>query len=428
MAKKVTKKFSLHGPVQIPGDKSVSHRALMLSALGEGSSTILNILDGEDVRSTAECLENLGVSIDWHNRDVLVEGVGLHGLKQPNNDLDAGNSGTTIRLLSGILAAQPFVSTMTGDASLKKRPMSRIIRPLEAMGISIRSSDGCAPLVIQGQEPTAIHYHSPVASAQIKSCVLLAGLFADGMTTVTEPAKSRDHTERILPCFGVPVHSDGLSVSVSGPAQLKGTTIQVPGDISSAAFFLVAGSIVPESEIVLKNCGINPSRTGILDILTGMGANLNLEQHRIENGEPIADIRVTSSQLKGTVIEGDMIPRVIDEIPILAVAATRAQGETIVRDAAELRVKETDRIDAVVTNLRAMGVQIEAMNDGFRINGPQDLNGTNLDSFNDHRIAMAFAVAGLVARGETIIEKAECVDISYPGYFEVLERLQVDKS
>ncbi len=418
----IAPKKSIQGKIKVPGDKSISHRALMFGAIAEGETEIKDILRGEDVMSTLHCLESLGVKIENKQDTVIVHGNGLFGLKAPDQILDAGNSGTTMRLLSGILAGQNFQTELTGDSSLRKRPMNRIADPLRAMGADIQTSEnGRPPLTITGKKLTPLNYISPVASAQVKSCVLLAGLHTEGTTSVTEPVLSRDHTERILEAFGVPVKRDGLRVSVNGHTPLKGTAVQVPGDISSAAFFLVAASLMKDSEMLIQNIGINPSRIGILDVLIKMGSNIRLINERILNGEPFADIEVKSSQLMGTVIEGDIIPKVIDEIPILAIAATQAEGKTIIRDASELRVKETDRVQTVTDNLQKMGIDLEAKDDGFIIEGPQPLKGTVLESYGDHRIAMGFAVASLLAETRTVIQHAECAEISFPGFYDLLQ-------
>jgi len=411
----------LRGRIRIPGDKSISHRALILGALARGDTRISHPLLGEDVRSTRRCLEQAGIRISEKSGNLIVHGRGMGGWRAPASPLDCGNSGTTMRLLSGILAAMPFRSTLVGDASLSRRPMKRIIDPLGRMGAKITAAaEGTAPLEIDGTRLSPIDYITPVASAQIKSCVLLAGLFADGTTSVTEPSLSRDHTERMLRGFGVDVSREGLRVSVTGPAVLQGCEVDVPGDISSAAFFLIAASLLPDSEIRLENVGLNPSRTGILEVLDEMGADIERTSEREINGEPRADLIVRSARLKGTVIEGPMIPTLIDEIPILAVAAARAEGRTEFRNAGELRVKETDRIAAIASNLESMGVRVDIQEDGFVIEGPQTLHGADIETFQDHRIAMSFAVAGLAAQGGTRIRNAECAEISYRGFYETL--------
>lgn len=414
----------MRGSVYVPGDKSISHRAIMFGALANGETTITNPGPGQDVRSTLSCFLQMGVKHRLEQHQLSVFGLGTNGLIAPQTDLDCGNSGTTMRLISGILAGQNFNSTLVGDSSLSARPMTRIIKPLEQMGAKIQaSSKGTAPLQISGTAIEPTHYQSPVASAQIKSCVLCAGLFASGRTSVTEPALSRDHTENMLPAFGVAVERDSLTVSIDGKADLSPSHVDVPGDISSAAFLMVAAAILPDSEVLLHNVGMNPTRTGIIDVLETMGVRLEKTNSRIMQGEARSDLIVRSSSLKATEISGDLIPKLIDEIPILAIAATQAEGKTVIADAHELRVKETDRIAALETNLRAMGVELEVWEDGFSIEGPQKLNGAKLKTFHDHRIAMAFSIAALIASGETCIQGAECAEISYPGFYDTLKGL-----
>jgi len=411
----------LTGDIVLPGDKSISHRALMLGAIAEGETTIANLSPGKDVQSTRLCLEAMGVAIRLEGGLIHISGRGPGGLTAPDGELDCGNSGTTMRLLSGILAAQPFPSRLTGDASLSRRPMKRIVTPLSMMGAHIETGPGhTPPLTLHGGALVPIDYVSPVASAQIKSCVLLAGLYARGRTSVSEPARSRDHTERMLEAFGTPVHIDGLRVSVEGPARLKGTRIDIPGDMSSAAYFMVAAAMIPGSEIRIRRVNLNPTRTGIMKVLREMGVRFTEENHRTVNGEPVADIIVKSARLKATAIKGDLIPQLIDEIPLLAIAATRAEGITSIRNARELRVKETDRIRTVGENLKKMGVSVEMVEDGFVIPGGQSLTGTILDSYGDHRVAMSFAVAGMIAEGKTIIRDAGCAEISFPGFYDKL--------
>jgi 3-phosphoshikimate 1-carboxyvinyltransferase len=411
----------LKGDIAVPGDKSISHRALILGSLSQGKTEILHLSPGQDVASTRKCLMDLGIRIHEKQRSVVVEGAGLRGFREPDGMLDAGNSGTTLRLLCGILSAQPFSSVITGDASLRSRPMARILTPLEAMGARISAEAGNrAPLSIKGTSLSPVDYRSPVASAQVKSCVLLAGLYADGITSITEPSLSRDHTERMLPVFGVPVERNGLTVSVRGPAAPCSASVDVPGDLSSAAFFMAAAALLPDSEITIRNVGMNPTRTGILTVLRKMGCGIEERNKRTQGGEPRADIHVRGGALKGAELYGDLIPSVIDEIPVLAVAAAGAEGTTVIRDAAELRVKETDRIKAVADNLVAMGARVEMLQDGLIIKGPQKLHGAVLSSFGDHRIAMAFTVAGLAADGPTKIMDSGCVDISFPGFFDLL--------
>lgn len=418
--------LSLQGRIRIPGDKSISHRALMLGAIAQGETEIQGLLLGEDPRSTASCFQAMGAEISELNTELVrVKGIGLGNLQEPVDVLNAGNSGTTLRLMLGLLASHAGrFFTVTGDNSLRSRPMSRVVKPLQQMGAQIwgRKGNSLAPLAIAGQALKPIHYHSPIASAQVKSCILLAGLATAGKTTVTEPALSRDHSERMLRAFGaeLSVDPETNSVTVTGPAQLFGQKVVVPGDISSAAFWLVAGAIVPGSELVVENVGVNPTRTGILEALELMGADIQLENQREVAGEPVADIRVRSSNLKSCTIAGDIIPRMIDEIPILAVAAVFAQGTTIIRDAAELRVKESDRITVMAQQLNKMGAKVSELPDGMEITGGTPLVGTDVDSHTDHRIAMSLAIAALVANGVTTIHRAEAAAISYPSFFQTL--------
>ncbi len=420
-----TRKQSLHGYLTVPGDKSISHRSIMLGALAEGTTEVHGFLQGADCLSSISCFEKMGVQIENQGDIVRIHGLGLHNLQAPSGTLDVGNSGTTTRLMSGILAAQSFTSLVDGDASIRKRPMKRIITPLTQMGASITSlnQNDCAPLRIEGSPLHGIHYQSPVASAQVKSAILLAGLYADGETSVTEPYVSRNHTELMFESFGVPVHCEGTTVTIRPVHSLKAQKILVPGDISSAAYFLVAGLITPNSELVIRNVGINPTRDGILDVCRAMGADITLEHVSDAIGEPTADIRVRTSALHSTVIEGAVIPKLIDELPIIAVLACFAEGTTVIRDAQELKVKESNRIDVMVYNLSAMGADIEATEDGMIIHGGKPLHGAVIDSSLDHRIAMSFAIAGMNADGETEIQGAECVNISYPNFYSDLEHL-----
>lgn len=425
----ITPARRLAGSVKIPGDKSISHRAAMLGALAQGETWIENFLDGADCLSTLACLRALGAEIEGPDKGrVLVRGRGAGALSEPHDVLDAGNSGTTMRLLLGILAGLPFFSVITGDSSLRRRPMGRVARPLREMGAAIAGREGgaLAPLAVQGGLLQGLHYASPVASAQLKSAVLLAGLLARGETRVTEPHLSRDHTERMLAHFGAPLRRAGPAVSVAGGGKLQGREITVPGDISSAAFFMVAGSIVPEADIILEHTGINPTRTGVLEVLQMMGADITLLNPRESGGEPVADIRVRNSRLKGAEIRGSLIPRLIDEIPVLAVAAAVAEGETVIRDAGELRVKETDRIAAVREELGRLGAAIEELPDGLLIKGGGPLKGGHCHSRGDHRMAMAAATAGLVAEGETVVADAECMEVSFPDFAGVLNSLRVE--
>lgn len=417
---------SLQGKISIPGDKSISHRALMLGAIASGETIIEGLLLGEDPRSTAHCFQAMGAKISELNSErVIVTGIGDKTLQEPLNVLDAGNSGTTMRLMLGLLASQPDkFFTVTGDDSLRSRPMGRVIKPLREMGAIIygRNNHQNAPLAVIGQNLKPIHYHSPVASAQVKSCILLAGLMTEGKTTVTEPALSRDHSERMLRAFGATLEIDPEtnSVTIEGKSQLHGQTVIVPGDISSAAFWLVAGTITPNSELTIENVGINPTRTGILEALMMMGADITLENKREAAGEPVADLKVKSSKIKACTIEGAIIPRLIDEIPILAVAACFAEGTTIIKDAEELRVKESDRLAVMATELNKMGANITELPDGLEIIGGITLKGSEMDSYTDHRIAMSLAIAALNAEGKTIINRAEAASISYPTFVDTL--------
>ncbi|MCI9197840.1 MAG: 3-phosphoshikimate 1-carboxyvinyltransferase [Lachnospiraceae bacterium] len=415
----------LKGKVKIPGDKSISHRAVMLGALAKGTTKITDFLQGADCLSTMECFRRMGIQIQNTSGEVLVHGQGLHGLAAPSDLLNVGNSGTTIRLLSGILAPQPFSATLTGDASIQKRPMKRVMEPLSQMGAKIESlsGNGCAPLRISGTPLKGIHYKTPVASAQVKSCILFAGMYADGATTVTEPVLSRDHSERMLEHFGARLTREGTAVTIQPEPQLAAREIPVPGDISSAAYFIAAAALVPHSEILIRNVGINPTRSGMLEVCRAMGADIQYLNERDDSGEPTADLLVRSSSLKGTVIEGAIIPALIDELPVLAVMAAFAKGETIIRNAEELKVKESDRIAVMVENLSAMGADITGTPDGMIIRGGPALHGAEIHTYKDHRIAMSFAVAALAAEGTTHIEDADCVNISYPDFYGDLQRL-----
>ena len=423
-----SKLSGLRGRITVPGDKSISHRSLMLGSLAEGETVIRGLLLGEDPRSTAACFRAMGAQISELNSELVrVQGIGLGNLREPVNVLDAGNSGTTLRLMLGILASHAGrFFTVTGDDSLRSRPMSRVVNPLRQMGASIwgRENGAKAPLAIEGQNLKSIHYHSPIASAQVKSCLLLAGLMIDGETIVTEPERSRDHSERMLAAFGADLEVDIATntVMLKGRSNLVGQEITVPGDISSAAFWLVAGSIVPNSDLVIENVGVNPTRTGVLEVLAAMGANISLENQREVTGEPVADLRVRSSQLKGCKIGGALIPRMIDEIPVLAVAASLAEGTTIIQDAAELRVKESDRIAITAKELNKMGANIIELPDGMEISGGRFLTGNIVDSYTDHRIAMSLAIAALVAQGKTTIDRAESAAVSYPSFVPTLQQ------
>lgn len=418
------KSHPLKGEITVPGDKSISHRGIMLGALANGTTSITNFLKGADCLSTISCFQKMGIEIEETENEILVHGKGLHGLSAPKEILDAGNSGTTTRLISGILAGQNFSCDLTGDASIQKRPMKRIMTPLSMMGADITSvhNNGCAPLHIKGAPLKGISYQSPVASAQVKSCVLFAGLYADGKTSVTEPFLSRNHSELMLSSFGASVQTCGTTATIEPEPVLTAQKVEVPGDISSAAFFIAAGLLIPGSELLIKNVGINPTRDGILRVCRQMGANLELLNTRTQCGEPVADILVKHSELNGTVIEGDLIPTLIDELPVIAVMAACANGETIIRNAEELKVKESNRLEIIVHHLSEMGCDITGTEDGMIIRGRKPLHGAVLDSHLDHRIAMSFAVAGLVADGETEITNADCVNISYPGFYRDLLR------
>lgn len=418
-------KKPLKGEVSIPGDKSISHRAVMFGAISNGTTEITNFLQGADCLSTIDCFRKLGVSINNTAEKIIVHGNGLHGLKKPEVTLDVGNSGTTTRLISGILAGQTFETILNGDKSIQNRPMKRIMEPLSMMGADIHSihNNGCAPLRIKGAPLHGIDYYSCVSSAQVKSCILLAGLYADGTTRVTEPSLSRNHTELMLKSFGADIVSEGNTAGIRPVQELYGQKISVPGDISSAAYFIAAGLIVPGSEIFVKNVGINPTRDGFLRVCEAMGADLTLFNKRENGGEPVADILVKYSSLKGTVIEGDLIPTLIDEIPMIAVMACFAEGTTVIRDAAELKVKESDRITVMTDNLTRMGAKITATDDGMIIEGGTSLHGAKIDTHLDHRIAMSFAIAAMATDDDTIISDADCVKISYPNFYEDLLNL-----
>lgn len=418
---------ALKGEVQIPGDKSISHRAVMLGSIARGTTEISHFLNGADCLSTIHCFQKMGIEIEQSKDLVLVHGRGLRGLKAPQGILDTGNSGTTTRLICGILSGQNFSSVLSGDDSLNSRPMKRIMDPLNQMGARITSiqDNNCAPLRIEPGTLHGIRYVSPVASAQVKSSVLLAGLYADSPVSVTEPVLSRNHTELMLGSFGADIsselHADGsATASVSPCAELYGQKIQVPGDISSAAYFIAAGLLVPGSRLLVKNVGINPTRAGFLEVCRKMGADISYLNRQSQGGEEAADLLVTPKPLTGTVIEGAVIPSLIDEIPILAVMAAFAEGTTVIRDAAELKVKETNRIQTVTENLLAMGAEIIPTEDGMIIHGTGALKGTQIQSHLDHRIAMAFSVAALAAEGTTTILDSQCVDVSYPGFFAQL--------
>ncbi len=422
---KFTRAEALKGTVTVPGDKSISHRSIMFGALAEGTTRVTNFLQGADCLSTIQCFRKLGIQIENTPEEIRIYGKGLHGLLAPSGVLDTGNSGTTTRLICGILAGQDFQTELNGDASIQSRPMRRIMDPLSQMGAKIESLRGndCAPLRIQGTKLHGIHYHSKVASAQVKSCILLAGLYADGPVSVTEPSLSRNHSEILLRHFGASVSGEGTTAVIQPEPKLLAQEIQVPGDISSAAYFIAAGLLVPGSEILIRNVGINPTRDGLLKVCKEMGADITLLQEDHRSGEPVADLLVRHSSLHGVTVEGALIPTLIDELPVVAALACFAEGRTVIRDAQELKVKESNRIDVMTENLRAMGARITATEDGMIIEGGAPLHGAVIDSHLDHRIAMTFAVTALGAEGETTIKDADCVRISYPEFYKELERL-----
>ncbi|MDS1030674.1 3-phosphoshikimate 1-carboxyvinyltransferase [Bacillota bacterium LX-D] len=426
MLRQISAVQALKGEISVPGDKSISHRALIIGALAQGKTEIHGFLPGADCLSTLNCLRQMGIEIELiNNTTLIVNGSGLYGLKEPNDCLDAGNSGTTARLLLGILAGQNFFTVLTGDGSLRSRPMSRVIQPLQTMGAQIfgRNNNKLLPAVVLGQKKLkGITYNSSIASAQLKSALLLAGLYAEEPTTIFEPSRSRDHSERMLKSFGVSIDIHNNVVTINPSSKLEAGKILIPGDISSAAFFIVAGLIVPNSEIMIKNVGINPTRSGIITILKEMGGNISILNERKMGEEPVADLLVKSSELRGTEIKGDIIPTLIDEIPVLAVAGLFAQGETIISDAAELRVKESDRIAVMAKELNKIGGHVTELPDGLNIKGDQELHGARCSSHHDHRIAMSLAIAGL-RTGNLEIEDYECIDISYPNFFSDLNML-----
>jgi len=419
---------AIRGELGVPGDKSISHRSIMLGSLANGTTRITNFLRGEDNFSTMGAFRAMGVAIEDDGQTVMVRGVGLHGLREPEDVLDCGNSGTTMRLMTGLLSGQRFFSVLTGDQYLRKRPMKRVTEPLACMGAQIagRGNGTLAPLAISGAQLTGIHHQSPIASAQVKSALMLAGLYAAGETTITEPSLSRDHSERMLRHFGANLASSGTNVTLWGGQELQGQEICVPGDISSAAFLLVAALIVPGSELLIRNVGVNPTRTGILDILQAMGGDIVLQDQRDISGEPVADLLVRSSRLRGIEIGGDVVPRAIDEFPAICVAAALAEGTTTLRDAHELRVKETDRIAAMVANLRLIGAgTIEETDDGMVMQGVESLVGGTVTSFGDHRIAMALSIAALACRAPVTVDDVSCVATSFPCFFELLSRVAI---
>lgn len=422
----IGKSGPLMGEVITPGDKSISHRAVILSSLAVGTSTINGFLKSEDTLSTLNAFINMGVEIHMTPEILEINGVGIHGLKKPFKTVDAGNSGTTARLLMGLLSGQEFISGLTGDKYLRIRPMRRVVDPLKLMGADITGENNAdnLPLIINGRKLKSIKYRLPVASAQVKSAILLAGLFADGETEIIEPQKTRDHTERMLNHLGLHLRTDDKSIFVSPVEKLNPSNLNIPSDISSAAFFIVAALINKGSEIILKNVGLNTARTGILEILKRMGGSIEIQDKRIECGEDVGDLVVKSSDLKGIEINGEDIPRAIDELPVIAAAACFAEGRTVITDAKELRVKETDRIKAVVSEFSKLGADITELEDGMIINGSQQLKGNICDSWGDHRIAMSLAIAATLSSGETTINNSECVNISYPEFFDTLSVLR----
>ena len=422
---KINKVSNLNGTIVVPADKSITHRAIMLSAVAEGKSFINNYLKSDDCLMTLNAFKQMGVQIEQKENSLIVEGVGINGLKNPIKEIYAGNSGTTTRLLSGVLAGQKFSSTISGDASLSKRPMKRVIEPLSLMGVDIiAKEDNFLPMTITPKgNLKAINYISKVASAQVKSCILFAGLYADGITTVTEPIKSRDHSERMFKTFGADISVNNLSVSIKKCNKLYSQEVTVPCDISSAAFFIVAGLIVPNSNIRILNVNINKTRDGILTVLKNMGADIVLNNVKDVSGEPVADIEIKTSKLCSTSFGKETVPSLIDEIPIIVLAATQAEGKTVISGAKELKVKESNRIHAVASQLNKMGANIEETDDGFIINGPTKLKGATVESFDDHRIAMMLSVAGLIAEGETEIINSDCVKISFANFYEVLKEI-----
>lgn len=432
---KLTKAKSLKGEIKVPADKSISHRAAIFASIANGKSMVRNFLRAEDPLSTVNAMRSLGIEIEEvgnNLNDLVIHGKGLHGLKEPFDVINCGNSGTTIRLLSGILAGNPFFSVVTGDDSLKQRPMARVINPLREMGANIlaRLNDRYPPFAIKGGFLRPIDFKMPVASAQVKSCLMLAALYADGITAISEPFKSRDHTERMLYSMGADIKIERLTIVVNGRnlanSNLKPLDITVPSDFSSAAFFIVAALIVPNSEIMIKGVGVNPTRTGLLNVLKDMGAQVRLENEREISGEPVADIYCKSAEkLNSIKIDDEIMPTLIDEFPIICVLASQADGVSMIRGAQELRVKESDRIKAMVTELRKLGVEVEEYPDGVDIRGKAILKGSAVESYGDHRIAMSLSVAGLIAEGETIVKNPECVDISFPAFYQKLKQLVI---
>lgn len=429
MDRVIRKGNKLKGEIIPPPDKSISHRAIMFASLAKGTSKIKNFLWAKDPISSLNSMKSLGVDIEvTEASEIVVYGKGLHSLKEPDDIIDCGNSGTTIRLLSGILAGQPFLSILTGDESLRQRPMKRIIKPLSMMGADIlgRKENSLPPLVIKGGSLKGINYEMPIASAQVKSCILLAGLYAEGETKLVEPHRSRDHTEKMLKSMGADIDINGNIVKITTQRkELNPFEITVPGDFSSAAFFIAGATLLKDSEVIIRNVCLNETRTGFLDVLNRMGGNIEILDQRTQAGEPVGDLRVTSSQeLRSVIVEGDIIPRLIDEFPILCILATQAEGKTVIKDAKDLRAKESDRIRAMTTELKKLGIYIEEFEDGVEIHGPCKIKANEVYSYKDHRIAMSLSIAGLLADGETKIIDADCVDISFPEFYSILENLQ----
>ncbi|WP_243372923.1 3-phosphoshikimate 1-carboxyvinyltransferase [Geotalea sp. SG265] len=418
---------AVRGEIVVPGDKSISHRSIMFGSIARGVTTVKGFLRGEDNLATLNAFRSMGIVVEDDGEILKIQGKGLRGLTEPSDVIDCGNSGTSMRLMTGLLAGQQFFSVLTGDQYLRKRPMKRVLEPLSRMGAAIygRAGGDKAPLAIVGTGLTGIAYQSPVSSAQVKSAILLAGLYANGETVVTEPHLSRDHSERILRYFGADIETFSGGTKIRGGRELDGREIIVPGDISSAAFFMVAALIVPGSELLIRGVGVNPTRTGIIDILKAMGGDITLQNCRENSGEPVADILVRSSRLKGIEIGGDLVPRAIDEFPVICVAAAVAEGKTVVRDAKELRVKETDRIKAMAVSLQKAGVNVVETENGMEVTGTEKLQGCTIDSFGDHRIAMSMLIAGLAATGEISVNDTECIATSFPNFTTLLHEVAV---
>jgi len=416
----------LTGKIFVPGDKSISHRSLILGSISRGETRVYNLLNSLDCLRTLECMQSLGVKIELdEDNSVNIKGKGLYGLQEPKVILDVGNSGTTIRLLTGLLSGQNFYSVLNGDNSIRKRPMKRVVQPLRLMGANIwgRENGQLAPLSIKGRKLNPLYYTLPVASAQVKSALLLAGLYTTGETVISEPLSTRDHTERMLETMQADIKISPPKIKIKGGIELRSTDIFIPGDISSAAYFIAAASILRGSQIIIKQVGVNPTRTGVIEILKKMGTKIDILNYQIKSNEPRADLKIEYSELKGIEIKEEMVPLLIDELPLIAVVASQAKGKTVVSGAKELRVKETDRIKAIVSELKKMGVDIKEKEDGFIVEGPSKLKGAVCESYNDHRIAMSLAVAALLAEGKTGIRNSECIEISFPGFEKTLQNL-----